>query len=378
MRVLRLLIIISSIIYAPLALAKKVYDVNDSNIVFWNLGNGLITYKFKEATRNAVEEWRESGISEDLIDLNLISIPDIVEDKKFGIISYPLLDLMRINSGYDDFLKSLNINLNKSTRDIWTYEGYDVFNLNNYNEFEFKVSPEIRPYGKYEKTLSKPIIKLGKVSLRVASAIFPDKYKLQDIEDDSLEAKDFWSDVFNSNTPIFFTEGQKKALSLLSHGFVAISIPGTCRAFTASETEGNDVYFNLITDLQKILSTSSSREFYITFDEDSEVILNSLVSSSAFYLAENINNLKSSAKIISLPKDTKGVDDFLVKYNADAYLELVNTAVTPLEYRRGSDDLIYQEFTKIDAGTFNWCFNQSTLLEEFSEYNKRIINNEID
>ena len=151
----------------------------------------------------------------------------------------------------------------------------------------------------------------------------------------------------------------------MSHGFVAISIPGTCRAFTASEAEGNDVYFNLITDLQKILSTSSSREFYIIFDEDSEVILNSLVSSSAFYLAENINNLKLSAKIISLPKDTKGVDDFLIKYNTNEYNELINKALTPSEYMKGSDHLNYNEFTKIDTGTFNWCFNQSTLRDDF-------------
>lgn len=365
MRVLPLLIIISLIIYTPFAQAKKVYDVNDPNIVFWNLGNGLITYKLKEPSESAIQEWRASGISDDLINLNLISIPDLVEDEKFRIISYPLLDLMRINSDYDDFLKSLNINLSESTRDIWTYEGYDVFNLNNYNEFELKVTPEIRPYGKYEKTISKPIIKLGKVSYRVASAIFPDKYKLQDIADPSLEAKDFWSHVFDSNIPIFFTEGQKKALSLLSNGFVAISIPGTCRAFAATELEDGNVDFNLITDLQKILSTNITRKFYISFDEDKDSALNKLVSFSAAYLAENINDLKLSAQIILLPKDTKGVDDFLIKYNTDEFKKLIDNATTPSEYRSASDHFGYNEFRNIDTGTFNWCFNQSTLRDDF-------------
>lgn len=339
--------------------AKQAFFASDDRIQISNFGKGILTYSFKTPSQEAVQEWRKSAISEDLISLNLISIPDIVIDQNSNIVSYPFFDISRLP--YDIVIDGFNISKTDSEREIWTYYGYKLINddldFKPIEDFEFKIIPQLRPpFAKYERSSEEASIVLPKVSFRLARKIFPEKYPY-DLLGDNLEAKDFWYQVFNSNVPIVLTEGHKKALSLLSNGVVALSISQNCMGLK-TDYDMNELILTVADDLKQIFQFKA-RTFYISFDHDLNSFVHDLAYSSMIFIAKQAEIYGNKAKIISLSDGTfKGVDDYIYAKGFDDFKRLYDNAD---DIKQFTDKHPYKLDSMFDdykhSSVDGWCFN---------------------
>lgn len=339
--------------------AKQILSAQNERIQISNFGKGVLTYSFKTPLNNAIQEWKASAIADDLIDLNLISIPDIVMDPSRNIISYPFFDIAQLP--YDILVEAYNISRTSSEREIWTYSGYHLINENlDYcaiDDFEFKIMPQIKPpHGNYERSSEEGSIVLPKVSVRLARKIFPDKYSYTVLYDNS-EARDFWYQVFNSNVPIVLTEGHKKALSLLSNGIVALSVAQNCMGLKTSYVN-NELILTLGDDLRHILKFKP-RTFYISYDQDSTPYIRDLVYSSMLFIARQAELYGNKAKIISLPDGSlKGVDDYIYAKGFQEFKILYDNADDIKQFTAKYPyklDAIFDEY-KSNRVSYSWCF----------------------
>ena len=133
------------------------------------------------------------------------------------------------------------------------------------------------------------------------------------------EALGFWDWVKATNCPIFITEGEKKALALISRGYAAIGLPGintgyrvTERGETITNPDGTTYQRALARELHEALQPfdTADREITIIFDyRDGDYS-----QSQEFKAACTTAKLFKSAivKIAQLPGPDKGVDDFCV------------------------------------------------------------------
>lgn len=357
---------------------SEIISNTDQNISLWNLGNGVITYKYKKPVARDILEWQQSAIADDLIELNLISLPSIVYDSHLQLYSYPLLDVLQLSYGkiakhYHESDLALN-------RKLWTSEGYEVYDFRSSQKFQIKVSPSIRHEKvKYEHNYYFSDIKLPKISLRVANLIFPEKYKLDGHMNHSLEARDFWQYALHTNKPIIFTDGFKKALSLLSHGYLAISVHGFCTCIKANNLSDKNS-FALIDEIETILSYQK-RPIYISFDNDEEFELSNLAKAAEFFFANKLTDKVSDLKIIQIKEaGLKGVDDYIYSKGRDAYQVLIDKAVTLEVFEkqeRPKNFLDYFEIYLKNKEDYKWCFDHAEfkniepeVLWSFKEFNK--------
>jgi len=346
------------------------FKPNFSDLELWDFAEAKSTYRYRNPLQAAVQEWKDSAIDEDLIRLNLISLPvsySVKEEKN----SYPLLDL--INVDYEIFLDA-NGHLPKfPLESSWTYPGYDPFTLKESSNYEIKVYPVLRTNLKYENSSKGFFFKLAKVSLKIANKIFPDEYPLDGLIDTSAEAKDFWLKVKNSNKAIFFTEGHKKALSLLSNGYIAIGLRGSCRPFSYKELE-NDFEVDLNEYIKEVLSWGE-RPIYIVYDTDENIALRSTIRIYTYNFAKFVKDLKNidEVKIIDLPEGSaKGVDDYFVQYGSGNFSNLLQASLSPEEYKRKYNPIDLKRFFEIYPGNLDWCFRRcygKKCLEEYIDVN---------
>ena len=125
---------------------------------------------------------------------------------------------------------------------------------------------------------------------------------------------------------MIFTEGYKKSLALLSHGYVAVSLRGACRAFSAKQ--GLDS-LSLSDEMKEILSWRE-RPIYIAYDTDTNAGLRKSVQTYAYNLGAFIKegSYASEIKMIDLPlQKYKAVDDYIHKHGADAFRTLYENAI---------------------------------------------------
>ena len=190
----------------------------------WLLSSRKAVVRFKRPTAEARKEWEESAIASDIIDENLISVPDMAYLPGTSRLVYPLLDLLGLESsfrsgGYEPSWDRIG----------WTYRGYDPLTDAEASTFEIKPIPAIRKYevgpSKYEHTAVNPRMAFLRMTRWRANSILRSPIGEQ-CQDPTLC---FWRAVKDSSIPVIVTEGAKKAGSLLSAGYAALSIPGTCR-----------------------------------------------------------------------------------------------------------------------------------------------------
>jgi hypothetical protein len=336
----------------PDYLRKEIFKDEDlNNLTKKKFANGVNTFVFKRPRQKHVQEWKESAISNELINLNLISIPDIVLSSKKEFISYPFLDLMDLHD--TDFLRKHNISKSKSERELWTYTGYKLSNpVLLQDVFDVKVAPKDKVYSsKYEHSGSEATSTLPHVSGRVAKMIFPDRYK--SIADEE-EALDFWQNVFASNKPIVLTEGHKKALSLLSHGVIAFSIHQKCVGLSLYDDEKLDI----AKDLREFLEQDKKRLFFISFDTDINPYARKHVMSSVYFIAKQIKKTGHKVKIVVIPENSgKGADDFIVKKGFAAYQDLMKKALSIKNFKKQFKEMILDKKEMIKE--YSWCLKDT-------------------
>ncbi len=136
--------------------------------------------------------------------------------------------------------------------------------------------------------------------------------------------------LYEESVPITFVEGEKKALSLLSQGELAIALPGIFMG--TRKGEGADSWRHSIHhQIAEIVGNSPNREFRILFDYERErkklVHLNKAIQHLGYALTECIksvdNRIEPNIKVVLLPGKEKGVDDWLItKSESDRGIEL--------------------------------------------------------
>ncbi|MEO0845728.1 MAG: plasmid replication protein, CyRepA1 family [Cyanobacteria bacterium J06648_1] len=114
----------------------------------------------------------------------------------------------------------------------------------------------------------------------------------------------FWEWVKNTpSIPILLTEGEKKAGSLLSQGYAAISLPGIWGGRAKSEEK------ELHPDLLPL--AQPGRTFIILFDYDQKQSTREAVYKATLATGKAIEDAGCKCKVALLPGPEKGVDDFI-------------------------------------------------------------------
>lgn len=136
--------------------------------------------------------------------------------------------------------------------------------------------------------------------------------------------------IADGHSPIFVTEGEKKALALAQHGFATIGIGGVW----CWRKKGTD---QLIDDLQEV--PFAGRDVFIVFDHDEKPKTRRNVYAAARQLAIALRSAGANdVRWVELPPATgdgkQGVDDYLVSHGDAAFRSLVEQA-KPL----GTDDV---------------------------------------
>lgn len=134
----------------------------------------------------------------------------------------------------------------------------------------------------------------------------------------------------NGLEPIFITEGEKKALSLdcrLEGSAGVIGIGGVWN-WTGGKDSDRRL---LIEDFRKV--DLKSRRVYIVFDSDADQ--NQQVLQAERALARALADKSAKVKVICLPQEKKGIDDWLVAWGPNWREELTNLCKDATSTREG-------------------------------------------
>lgn len=133
--------------------------------------------------------------------------------------------------------------------------------------------------------------------------------------------REYWNRAIADPTiRVLITEGAKKSGAGLSIGMPTISLPGV----TTGQKLGR-----LKDDLLPFFQVG--RRVYLCFDSD--IMTKPQVQAALDRLGRLIAETGANVSVIKLPEDTKGMDDHIVKYGAEAFHQLIKTAPTFEEWR---------------------------------------------
>jgi hypothetical protein len=320
---------------------KSGSEIKSVNIVPWHIDNKII-FKYEKPLQAHRKEWQDSAIAEDLIDLNLVSLPELYSESE-SKTHYPIQEIL----GWKDLTSSYNILIDEK-RNAWTYLGYNPISLEKSKNFELKVYPPYRRWGssikKYERSSMLPLVILPKVSSRVSKIIANRINKIQDNKEDV----NFWRSIAEGNQTIILSEGFKKSLSILSIGLVSVSIPGACQGYRISKEDG--VWkAQVVPELEPFLK--QKRKFILVFDKDKDRSLHRLVLSSALILGKLLRERGFAVSFIDLPEDTKGADDYIYKYGQKSFKSLVKNSIDYLRYQQAN----HISMTLEEISLNKWC-----------------------
>jgi ElaB/YqjD/DUF883 family membrane-anchored ribosome-binding protein len=145
------------------------------------------------------------------------------------------------------------------------------------------------------------------------------------------EAVGFWRWVVNHpEMPIVLCEGEKKALCLLSLGFVAIALPGIWGGRV-----GQAFLERLHPDLMPV--AQKRRKFIILFDYETRPKTKQDIFNAIRRTGQCIVNAGCQCEVALLPGAEKGIDDWVVAQGAKAnraVTSLINDALNLKEYQR--------------------------------------------
>ena len=132
---------------------------------------------------------------------------------------------------------------------------------------------------------------------------------------------DYWPGILNDGTRrLLIAEGAKKAGAALTAGEACISLPGV----TNGQRKGR-----LKKDIQQFCLVG--RTIVLAFDSDQ--FHNPNVCKALDKLGRLIAACGSVVRVLELPRQTKGLDDFVVAFGVEAFKQLIDNALTFEEWR---------------------------------------------
>jgi putative DNA primase/helicase len=151
--------------------------------------------------------------------------------------------------------------------------------------------------------------------------------------------RNYWPNILAGTEAIVITEGAKKAGAGLTAGVPTISLPGV----TNGQKQGR-----LKEHLRQFCKLG--RRVYLCFDSD--LLVKFQVRKALDSLGRLIAECGSIVSIVSLPAETKGLDDFIVAKSGEAFKALLKNVQTFEEWR---NDLIEIERQNAEEEK---CFTQ--------------------
>lgn len=154
---------------------------------------------------------------------------------------------------------------------------------------------------------------------------------------DLTDYSHFWRWVCQYRLPVILCEGAKKAASLLSHGYVAIALPGIFGGVrTVRDLEGRVVARHLIPELQWLSQTGVT--FVLCFDYEIKPKTLANVRLSLRLQSRLLLEAGASVRLLTLPGPEKGVDDYLLRQSVDAFVRCYQHSVA-LEMHQSTNGL---------------------------------------
>ena len=308
------------------------HNNNDSQDIAKNLDTLRITPQHRS-------EWLDSGVDTELIDLNVESVPTDT-DWLFGEL-YPKPE--RVNTGRltSRFLRLFDDCQNSSGWIIRSIDPLTGLEMSDWLRFKpDPLTPLAKSWDKNDqkvKTLKyrSPSGQAARLTfLKVSGQVIQkirSRYPEQLPASLAITPDNFWEVILNTpSLPLFLTEGEKKAGCLLSHGYIAIALPGIWMGRrTIKGPHGNKLSEFLVPDLE--LFAQSGRTVNFCFDTDIKPKTIKTVNNAIRSTAKLLTNKGCKVQIISLPLlgNNKGaVDDFIVSKGCDKFDELVTIADT--------------------------------------------------
>lgn len=152
----------------------------------------------------------------------------------------------------------------------------------------------------------------------------------------------------NLNVPLFFTEGEKKAISATTHGFPCVSAPGVWTYHDPKKS--NTDHKSYIPRASLAALAINGRDCVICFDADKKT--NQSVLRAEIVLADMLTDLGGIVKLVSLPEGgvimATGLDDYLKTQGKTNFSDLINSAIDyPIE--RHLDKLSNMKLSSMDC-----------------------------
>jgi hypothetical protein len=131
----------------------------------------------------------------------------------------------------------------------------------------------------------------------------------------------FWEWVINHpEIPIIITEGVKKCLALLSQNFIAVALPGITMGVRTLDNGKKVIQRDLLG------FCSAGREFTICFDKDIKPKTIKAVTKAIFSLGSQLQAQKCKVKVMSWDANLgKGIDDVIVNHGYEVLNNIYNS-----------------------------------------------------
>lgn len=162
-------------------------------------------------------------------------------------------------------------------------------------------------------------------------------------------AKAFWQWV--KETPgvaVVITEGAKKTASLLSHGYVALGLPGIYGGYRSKDGDGVELsHKRLIPQLLEFCQPG--REFVFCFDNDPKPTTKKAVRTAIANTGRLIEYQDCKVSVMTWSGSAKGIDD-VIAANGETTLDRIYSDRLPLEAYKLTE---YTDLTPLISQTVN-------------------------
>ena len=270
---------------------------------------------------NHLREWKESGVNEELTNLNVIPL-DGTSPSEYLLYSdsIPRRNDGRVSEG---FLQRYA----HTDAGGWWCSGIDVLSGEEDIWGCFKPDHPRHNDNKIIKYEHPPKAATGLFALKVPVSLWQNIAKSVDIKLDPQDIKfqssdfGFWQWLIDRpEIPLCITEGAKKAGALLSAGYSAIALPGINNGYrTPKDSNGKRIgKSHLIPQLAKL--ATPGRVIHLVFDQDSKPNTIKAVNAAIKKTGYLLKKAGCQVKVITWKSDLgKGVDDLIINQGQEYF-----------------------------------------------------------